>query len=51
MSVKKMQDANGIKVTKNGNLVFEGMCEYNVPLSKYKLIDRIFKLCKLSLLA
>jgi len=40
MSVEFNKD--GIKVIKNGNLVFEGVCEYNVPTVKFTLNSKVY---------
>jgi len=50
LSVKKLIDAgmsvefnkDGIKIIKNGNLVFEGVCEYNVPIVKFTLNSKVY---------
>jgi len=50
VSVKKMIDAgmsvefnkDEFKEIKNGNLVFEGVCEYNVPTVKFTLNSKVY---------
>jgi len=50
LSVKKMLDAgmsvkfnpDGIKIIKDGNLAFKGMCKYNVPIVNFYLNSKVY---------